>query len=343
VLMPILSKMSDAHRRDFERRFRLNRQIIEKLYWILPVDDVGHENFMPVGRGVKSSDLCGSWRSLSVCKNVEGHEGGSLGGVDCTGKVIVRHNHMWCHKSSCPVCFIRGWSVREARSIEGRHVEGDRRGFGKVEHVVVSVPVADRDLPERVMRKKCRDALRDRGVVGGCMIFHGFRIDGKRGVLSWSPHYHCLGYVKGEGGFDRCRNCVHERGDCKFCDGFKGREMRGYAKDGYIVKVLAERKTVFGTAFYQLNHATIRVGIVRFHVVTWFGSCGNRKFKSAVVDVQISCPVCGDEMVKCMYMGRRGLIKDIGHVDYVPLFVDDEFGEDGEPNYPEVVGGRGFG
>ena len=325
--------------RAFSERLSLNRAILKSPYWMLPVDDVDHENYMPVGRGVKTSVLCGSWRSLSVCKNVELHEGKSVNGVDCTGKVIVRHNHMWCHKSSCPVCFIRGWSVRQARSIEGRFVEGGKRGFGKVEHVMVSVALADRDLPESVMRKKCRDALFDRGVIGGCMIFHGYRIDKKRGVLGWSPHYHCLGYIYG--GFDRCRDCIHERGDCRSCDGFKGREVRGYSKDKYLVKVLPERKTVFGTAFYQLNHATIRLGIKRFHSVTWFGSCANRKFKSANVKVEILCPVCSSEMVKSIHMSKRHLIKDIGHADYVPWFVDDQFDENGEPNYVEIVGGRG--
>ena len=31
-------------------------------------------------------------------------------------------------------------------------------------------------------------------------------------------------------------------------------------------------------------------------------------------------------------------MKDIGSPDYVPLFVDDEFDESGQPNYVEVGG-----
>lgn len=328
----------EAVERAFSERLRLNRAILKSPYFMYPVDDVGHEEFMPVGRGVKSSVFCGNHRSFSVCYNVELHKGKFLDGVDCTGKVVVRHNHMWCHKASCPVCFMRGWSVRGARSIDGRFAEGDRLGFGKVEHVMVSVAVADRGLSESVMRKKCRDALLDRGVVGGCMIFHGFRIDKERKVLVWSPHYHCLGYI--EGGFDRCRNCVHKRDDCRSCIGFKGREVRGYAKDGYLVKILAERKTVFGTAYYQLNHATIRLGIKRFHCVTWLGSCANHKFKSAKVKAEILCPVCKSEMVKSMHMGNRRIVKDIGHVDYRAVFVDEEYDEDDEPNWIPVVGSR---
>jgi hypothetical protein len=178
-----------------------------------------------------------------------------------------------------------------------------------------------------------------RGVIGGCMIFHGFRIDRKRNVLVWKPHYHSLGFIKG--GFDVCRSCVHDLRDCRECSGFKGREVREYEKDRYIVKVLAERKTVFGTAWYQLNHATVRVGLKRFHVVTWFGVCGNRKFKSAKLETEDVCPACNEQMVKCAYWGKRHIARNVGDADYKAWFVDDEFDENGEPNYVEIDRGRG--
>lgn len=330
----------EAVNRSFSERLRLNHALLKNRYWVLPVDrdDKGHLNYVPVGRGVPSSAFCGRWVGFMVCKNVEGHKGVSVGVMDCTDKVVVRHKHLWCHKSSCPVCFSCGWAVREARSIEGRLVEAERRGFGKAEHVTVSVPVVDRNLSEVVLRVKCRDALRDRGVVGGCMIFHGFRIDRERECLVWSPHYHTLGFV--EGGFDRCRDCVHARSDCGLCDGLKGREVRGFARDGYLVKVFDRRKTVFGSAHYQLNHATVRVGIRRFQSVTWFGSCSYRKFKGEVLVSQDVCPACDGEMVRSFYVGKRFIVKDVGSPDYVSLFLDDEFGEGGEPNFVDVVGGR---
>ena len=326
-----MSPSVEAFNRSLDERVRLNRQILKNPYWFFPVADVGHSNFMPVGRGVKSSPLCGKHVGYDVCKNVEGHKGVSVSGVDWTGKIGVRHRHMWCHRSGCPVCFIRGWSVREARSITSRVEEGIKRGLGKIEHVVVSVAVADRDLSESVFRKKCRDALFDRGVLGGGMTFHGYRVDKKRDVLVWSPHYHTLGFILG--GFDRCRVCVHVREDCASCDGLKGKEVRGYARDKYLVKVLAERKTVFGTAWYNLNHATVRIGIKRFHVVTWFGVCGNRKYATPKVKSEVICPACGEEMVRSVYVGSRYIVKDVGHPDYVSVFPFDEFGLDGAPNF----------
>ena len=326
--------------KSFSRRLRLNSAIVENLYFVLPVDDKGHEAFTPVGRGVKSSPLCGKWMGINVCDNMEGHKGVSVGGRDCTDMVVIRHRHMWCKRSLCPVCFLRGWSVRGARSIAGRLEEGVSRGFGKVEHVVVSPPVVDRNLPEKVMRKKCRDALFDRGVLGGCMLFHGYRVDKRRDVLFWSPHYHSLCFILG--GFDRCRVCIHVREDCASCDGFKGKEVRGFANDGYLVTVLAEREksyvdgkpNIFGTAFYQLNHASVKVSAFsRFHVVTWFGVCGNRKYASPKVEVEVTCPACGDEMKRSFYVGSRPFVKDVGSPDYEAISLRPKFGADGKPNF----------
>jgi hypothetical protein len=59
---------------------------------------------------------------------------------------------------------------------------------------------------------------------------------------------------------------------------------QNFLKDGYVVKVLGKRKTVFGTAWYQLHHATIRLGIKRFQSVTWFGNMGYRKLRGCEIE-----------------------------------------------------------
>lgn len=337
--MAVVGLDSEAYNRSLSERVQLNRQILENKYWFLPVDDRGHENYVPVGRGKRSSDWCGKSRGLLVCKNVEGHKGVTAHGADCSNKVFVRLQHFWCKNAQCPVCFIKGWSVRGAKFIVSRLEVGVKRGFGKIEHVVVSVSEADRDLNESVFRKRSRLALLVCGVLGGCMIFHGYRIDRERNCLKWSPHYHVLGFIRG--GYDRCRHC--KGGDCYACDGVEGRCYRVYKDNGYIVRVLEERKTVFGTAWYQLNHATLRIGLKRFHVVTWFGVCGYNNFKGEGVGAGVvPCPACGEEMVRSVHVGKRRIVKDLGDVGYKSVFVDDEFDESGEPNYVEVVGGRGF-
>jgi hypothetical protein len=78
----------------------------------------------------------------------------------------------------------------------------------------------------------------------------------------------------------------------------------------------------------------------RFQSVTWFGSVSYCKFKSEKVKTESLCPACDGEMVKSFYVGKRHIVKDIGSADYVPLFVDDEFDANGEPNFVDVVGGR---
>jgi hypothetical protein len=319
-----------------ERRVALNRQILDNPYWCWAVEDKGHENFMPVGRGLRTSEFCGRWRNFLVCDNVDVHKGVVVNGLDFSGKLAVAHEHMWCHKPSCPVCFIRGYAVREAQAMSARLDVAVERGFGVVEHLTVSPPKRDHCLPESTLRANCRMALLTRGVIGGSMIFHGFRMDRLRKKLVWSPHYHALVFIRG--GFDVCRECDHLRGDCASCPSFKGREVREYAKDGYLVKCLEKRKTVVGTAFYQLNHATIRVGLKRFHTVTHFGVCGNSKLKGRkFVSVHV-CPVCAkagvkSEMVKKPYVGKVFISRDIGDSRYMKLFPFDEFDVSGSPNF----------
>lgn len=333
------SRSVEQQNRAFACRLRLNRQLLENKYWSLPVDDAGHEDYEPVGRGVKSSDICGRHVSYCVCKDVEAHKGVVVKEVDYTGKDVVRHKHWWCHKSSCSVCFIRGWSTRQARFIEGRLAEGVERGYGKVEHVVVSVAPEDYGLSEAVLRKKARVVSTGCDIVGGTMIFHGYRIDRERSVLSWGPHYHILGFV--EGGYDRCRQC---RGggkfvDCNNCDGVHGKLYKVYRESGYIVRVLEERKTAYGTAWYQLHHSTIRLGIRRFHVVTWLGKCAynNFKRKSVVPMAETVCPVCRGEMVKVAYVGKKRVPKNVGDIDYKSWFgVDASESSD----WVEAVGSR---
>jgi hypothetical protein len=110
-----------------------------------------------------------------------------------------------------------------------------------------------------------------------------------------------LGFVLG--GYGRCRHC--KGGNCYACDGFEGRVYRCYWENGYIVKALGERKTVFGTAWYQLNHSSIRVDVERPHVATWFGACSYRKLKVTVEKREVLCPICQHDLEKTRYNGNR--------------------------------------
>jgi len=100
------------------------------------------------------------------------------------------------------------------------------------------------------------------------------------------------------------------------CDGFEARTSREFEKDGYIVKVLGERKTVFGTAWYQLNHASVKKDVVRFHVCTWFGVCSYRKLKVTVEVKKDLCPICQHDLIWIRYFGDRSFVLDGNSSDY---------------------------
>jgi hypothetical protein len=211
------------------------------------------------------------------------------------------------------------------------------RGFGKIEHCVVSVSPSDYGLSEEVMREKCRVAALDRGIIGGCMIFHGYRPDRAKKILAWSCHYHVLGFIRG--GYS-CRKCERKWNCRAGCGGFDDRSWQGFQKDGYLVKVLDERKTIIGTAWYQLNHATLRVGVKRFHVINWFGLCGNSKMKVSAVKPEVPCPACNSAMERVAHVGKKHISYSMSEEEYESLFLDDEFDDVGDPNYVRFGGGR---
>ena len=260
-------------------------------------------NFQLVGHGKVTNEYCGKFLRYKGCLRVDLHNIITLEGKNFKGKIFKRKVHHFCHKPSCPVCFKSGWAIRQAGNIEGRLAEASKR-FGLVEHIVCSVPVRDYGLSYKNLRKKVVKILTERGIVGGCPIFHGFRYN-LRKHWYWSPHFHVLGFVLG--GYSRCRNCKNKWNCRAGCGGFDDRSYQNFLKDGYYVKVLGKRKTVFGTAWYQLNHASIDISKKRFHVATWFGVCSYRKLKITVEKRKALCPICQHDLVDLLYSGNKPL------------------------------------
>jgi len=301
---------------DFDKMFGLKGVKSVKGFgeWEDNVDSEPLENgnisfgeFALVGHGKVTNERCGTFSSKFYgCLNVDLHnktvfdKNGNM--VDCRGKVFIKPVFHSCDKPSCPICFKMGWAVREAQSVEVRLFEASKR-FGLVEHIVCSVPSKDYGLDYEALRKKAVKVLSKRGVAGGCLIFHGFRFDKQKWVWYWSPHFHVLGFIFG--GYARCRNCNRKSNCLKGCGGFDDRNYHeGYLKDGWVVKVLDKRKTVGGTAWYQLNHSSVKIGVKRFHVATWFGICSYRKLKVTTEYKKSVCPICQHDLVKVRYHGR---------------------------------------
>jgi len=254
-----------------------------------------------VGNGDVTNGYCGKFARFKGCLRVDLHNLITLDGVNYAGKVFVRRVRFSCGKPSCPICYKSGWAVREAENIKHRLVEASKR-FGVVEHLVCSVPAKDYGLALGALRRKVIKMLTKIGVVGGVLIFHAFRYNQRKGWY-WSPHFHVMGFILG--GYSRCRHC--KGGDCYACDGFDGKTYKLYRENGYIVKVFDERITIFGTAWYQLNHSSYKVGVKRFHIATWFGNCSYRKLKVTPKMRKEVCPICQHDLVEILYFGSKSL------------------------------------
>jgi hypothetical protein len=79
----------------------------------------------------------------------------------------------------------------------------------------------------------------------------------------------------------------------------------GYERHGWVVKNAGLRKTVGGTALYQLSHAGIHES---YKTVTWFGSLAYNKLKvPPMVPEKECCPICGRELRPLWYFGGEDL------------------------------------
>ena len=102
---------------------------------------------------------------------------------------------------------------------------------------------------------------------------------------------------------------------------------------------MGERKTIFGTAWYQLNHSTIRTNVKRPQACTWFGVLSYRKLKVKVEKRKSLCPICGEELAKLHHLGVRRIVKEKEKKGFVHSFVDDLVDENGSPNWCPAVSG----
>jgi hypothetical protein len=298
---------------------------------------------------------CGRFKKFMGCPDVEAHNAVRLLRNDVPkDSVFVKSVHNSCDSPLCPICYKYGWAVRAARKIEMRLKEASKR-CGLVEHIVDSVPEADYGLSLKEMRRKTVKALKARGVIGGCILFHAFRYHrrneayiGEEPHWFWSPHFHVLGFIGGEG-YGKCRDCafnparVHNSDRCQGCNGFEGLTRKMYEKEGgrsgsgHIVKVLGKRKTIAGSAWYQCNHASVRrdSGSNTSHVVTWFGVCSYRKLKlinGNDVGVKHKCSICGKDLVRLRYLGEFSEAHISHRGEIVPMF-----DADGKPLWEIVV------
>jgi len=307
------------------------------------VSDSGLVSMYPIvgSNSAPTTEHCGNFEAFYICDRVDLHEliGKKLG-KDYRNKVFVRRVHNNCGKPLCPVCRLN-WASVLSHKVEGRllgAVKELKVSFPdsmEILHIVISIAPRDYWIAdEKVFRKKVIDALKVYGFLGGCLIFHSSRkrhyelLDcGAFRQLAddFSPHYHFLGMLKG--GY-ACRGCLNKASCVKGCSGFDAVQWDYYGETGIYAKELGARKTVGGTAYYQLNHASVRQGAKRVHVITWVGACGYRKLKVKVEKHSQACPICGYELKRSLYNGSKPLITSRYAFGYERDTLEDYF-EDG--------------
>ena len=65
-----------------------------------------------------------------------------------------------------------------------------------------------------------------------------------------------------------------------------------------------------GTARYQLNHASVKRNVKRFHAATWFGVCSYRKLKITCEIRKDVCPICQHDLERLRYFGAKSFVCD---------------------------------
>jgi hypothetical protein len=278
-------------------------------------------NWRLVGNGSVSSESCGQFVGFKGCADSGAHFGvTSLDGVSYHNKAYVEYRHKHCDSYNCPVCYL-SWATREAHRIEER-LRVHSEVYGEVYHIVASIPKKWKiksSMDEKGFSRLCSrvlSRLKVRGVIGGVSIFHGFRyanqVEAKVKKVKfgwrWSTHFHFLGYISDVKTFySRCRDV--------------------YKKDHLLVKKLAKRQSVFGTAWYQLNHASVLVGVKKFNVARWFGVA---REKVVVAKFEAKCPICQAKLKKLKYFGSEKLELSYQQLEGLPkrFFADIIDGED---------------
>ena len=112
---------------------------------------VGHGKITNPEFGKKQ---CGRYYGKKGCLHVERHTGiVTLDGHDHTNQVYVQKVFRYCDNPRCPVCYLHGWAVREARRMEARVKEAERRFGEQAEHMTASVPKSDYGLSFEQLKK----------------------------------------------------------------------------------------------------------------------------------------------------------------------------------------------
>ena len=184
------------------------------------------KRFKLVGQGIPTSSHCGQFVGWMACSDIGNHNFTTLKGGNFAGKVDAHPVYHHCCRPSCPMCYSKGWSLREANIITQR-MEAVEFGYtdssgkkhapmGRAEHIVISPPPSDYGLSYEKLKAKMIKVAMSRGIIGGVLVWHPKRYrkfdvirGGIRNMRGWffAPHAHIIGYFAPDINYDKCRKC----------------------------------------------------------------------------------------------------------------------------------------
>jgi len=235
--------------------------------------DVDYLGYMMPGFKEQIHEWCGEWKTKG-CLNIEGHK---------NKKAYIRRYQRSCYRADCHVC-AKKWLARLANRSTSRITIYQAYTDRRAKHIVVSPPSWLHHKSLKFLRKQTYRYLKKVGCYGGTMIFHGYRSyidEWDRKIWYFSPHFHIIGF-----------------------GWIIGSDVaKTYRENGWLVKNIGVRKSVFQTVYYQLSHCAIVQGK---HTLTWFGELGYHNSKLKVEDEPIldKCPECFAKLEELEWNGR---------------------------------------
>lgn len=245
----------------------------EDFYWTFQFntnwDTIQYDGFrLPATED--AHDWCGLWQTKG-CLNEKEHR--RLG---FKNKIFVKQYQRSCFRAVCKVCF-KKWMGRQSNKATRRIEKFENNSENKPKHIILSVPHWEYNLSVKELRKKSYSILKDLGCIGGTFIFHPFRFDKTQRRWYYSPHFHIVGFLR-----------IRISKICKI--------------NGWIIKDVGFRKSIFQTFYYLLSHSGVRRG---YHTLIWFGDLSYSKLKLEKEPDSTICPLCSQKLVPIYHEGEH--------------------------------------
>jgi len=266
---------------------RSNLEIFEELHQGTNWYTIEHDGWHLPATDEPKED-CGKWL-FKGCLNVLAHKKS-----DYPGKIFLKTFQKSCYRADCSKCY-RKWISRQSNKATRRMEVYKKKSKEPAKHIVVSPPHWEYGKSKQELAKEAYKILKNVKGTGGAIIFHPFRYDKNLNHWYYSPHFHVVGF------------------------GWIEYTEEIYKENGWVVKNLGVRESVFSTFYYQLSHAGIKKG---YHTLVWFGDLSYSKLKIEKEPDTNACPLCRAKLRPLYHHGLFGYVPP--PETEVELFVEPE-------------------